>query len=463
MLLTITTTHRPATDLGFLLHKNPGAVRSEALSFGTGHVFYPQATEERCTAALMLEIDPIRLVRAHSGEASSLAEYVNDRPFVASSFISVAMSKLFGTALSGRSKERPELAAMPIPLEFGIPAVPARGGEDMVRRLFEPLGYAVTAGAIQLDPAFPDWGASRYLAVTLSAVLPLSEALNHLYVLLPVLDDDKHYWVGRDEIDKLLRRGENWLADHPERELITGRYLRHQRPLTREALARLLEEDQGDPDRDQAERDREEGSMEQRIDLAEQRIGSVIAAIRAAGARRILDLGCGEGRLTRALLKEPSVEKVVGVDVSIRALATAARRLHLDTMAPMQRARVELLQSSLTYRDKRLGGFDAAAVMEVVEHLSLARLGAFEQALFKHARPRSVVMTTPNVEYNVRFEGLPAGQLRHRDHRFEWSRAEFRAWASEVAGRRSYDVRFLPVGPDDPEVGSPTQMAVFRR
>jgi 3' terminal RNA ribose 2'-O-methyltransferase Hen1 len=463
MLLTISTTHRPATDLGYLLHKNPAAVRSVSLSFGEAHVFYPEAGDERCTAALLLEVDPVSLVRgAHAPrEGFALGQYVNDRPYVASSFMSVALAKLFGTAMSGRSAERQELADSAIPLEVRVPVLPCRGGVELLRRLFEPLGYAVDASPIALDPSFPQWGDSRYLAVTLGTTTQLRTLLNHLYVLLPVLDDDKHYWVSRDEIEKLLARGGAWLAAHPERELITARYLRHRRQLTREALARLLEEDQGDVDESDVEHQQEEEELEGKVSLRDQRLGSVIAALRSSGARRVLDLGCGGGRLIQALLKDGQFEEILGVDVSARVLEQAARRLHLDRMTPKQRDRVRLVHGSLTYRDSRLAGFDAAAVVEVIEHLDPPRLGAFERVLFAQAKPTTVVVTTPNVEYNVRFEGLPAGSLRHRDHRFEWTRAQFKDWANAAAGRHGYSVRFLPVGDADPVVGPPTQMAVF--
>ena len=301
------------------------------------------------------------------------------------------------------------------------------------------------------------------MSVRLGTTRRLAEVLNHLYVLLPVLDDQKHYWVSGDEIEKLLRRGEGWLRNHPESELITRRYLRHQERLAREALTRLLEEDQPDPDLSDQLRDREEERVEERIGLRDQRIGAVIEALQDAGARRVLDLGCGDGRLLQALLRDGSFERVVGVDVAVAALERAARRLHMHEMSPKQRERIELLQSSLTYRDRRLKGFDAAAVIEVIEHLEPARLGAFERAVFEAAHPAAVVITTPNVEYNARFEGLPAGSLRHRDHRFEWTRAEFQEWAKSTGERHGYGVRFVSVGPEDGMVGPPTQMGIFRR
>ncbi len=464
MYLTITTTQAPATDLGYLLHKRPGKLHSVSLSFGQAHVFYPEASEHRCTAALLIEVDPVELVRkpgGPSGEGGLLDQYVNDRPYVSSSFTSVALSRAFGTALGGRSKSRQDLADAELPLEIRIAVIPCRGGDAFLRKLFEPLGYLVTSSRHPLDEQFPEWGESRYWDVTLSAKKRLRDVLQHLYVLLPVLDDEKHYWVGKDEVEKLLRRGQGWLSAHPEREEITRRYLKYQRRLMREALARLTEEDT-DPDEVAEARAAEEAILEERLSLNQQRLGSVLAALRQSGARRVLDLGCGEGRLLSLLLADTSFTEITGIDVSPRILERAAERLRLDSLPPRKRERIKLLQGSLMYRDARLSGFDAAAVVEVVEHLDPPRLAAFERVLFEHARPATVVMTTPNLEYNVKFEGMPAGTFRHRDHRFEWTRAEFRAWANRVCSQYRYGVSFLPVGEEDAVLGAPTQMAVFR-
>jgi 3' terminal RNA ribose 2'-O-methyltransferase Hen1 len=466
MLLTITTTHTPATDLGYLLHKNPARTQSFELSFGKAHVFYLEASPSRCTAALLLDIDPVGLVRNRrgpSGEGGTLEQYVNDRPYVASSFLSVAIAQVYGSALAGRSKERPNLAETELPLQARLAVVPCRGGESLLRRLFEPLGYTVAAQGYPLDESFPDWGEAPYFTVTLTKHCRLQDLLTHLYVLIPVLDADKHYWVGEDEVEKLLRHGEGWLAAHPEREAIAHRYLRRQPRLARAALARLAEEDHPDPDAETEAHAGEEAAVEERLSLNEQRLGAVLAALKESGAKRVLDLGCGEGKLLRELQRDPAFTSIVGVDVSFRSLEIARERLHWDRLPPMQQQRVTLLQGSLTYRDRRLAGYDAAAVVEVIEHLDPPRLSAFERVLFELARPGCVVLTTPNVEYNVKFAGLPAGKLRHRDHRFESTRSEFQTWAAGVASRFGYGVRFLPVGPADPIVGAPTQMGVFRR
>jgi 3' terminal RNA ribose 2'-O-methyltransferase Hen1 len=341
--------------------------------------------------------------------------------------------------------------------------MPARGGDRIVERLFEPLGYAVRAERLALDDRFPAWGESPYFTVTLSATCRLSDLLTHLYVLLPVLDDEKHYWVGQDELEKLLTRGEGWLASHPERDLIVNRYLKRQRRLVREAMARLVADEDPDPEATEETQARQEEALEEKISLNEQRIGAVVAALKQAGARRVLDLGCGEGRLLQALLRDKDFERIVGMDVSWRALEIARERLDLERLPQKVRERIDLIQGALTYRDARLTGFDAACAIEVIEHLDPPRLPAFERCAFEFARPAMLVVTTPNAEFNVRFEGLPAGRFRHRDHRFEWNRAELKAWADAVARRFGYNVRFQPVGPDDPDVGPPTQMAVFSR
>jgi len=466
MLLTITTTHQPATDLGYLLHKNPARVQTEELSFGKAHVFYPEAENARCTVAILLEVDPVGLVRGRrgpAGEGGQLEQYVNDRPYGANSFLSVAIGRVFTSALNGKSKERSALAAAPIPLVASLPVIAARGGEEVVRRLFEPLGYTIRLTRLPLDGQFPEWGESPYVSLEISAVVPLQTLLTHLYVLIPVLDNEKHYWVGEDEIEKLLKRGEGWLGQHPEKELIVARYLKRQRGLTRDALERLAEDTPPEEEETTSARNEEEEKVERPLGLHEQRMGTVLSILRGVGAKSILDLGCGEGKLLRYLIADRQFERILGMDVSWRSIEIATERLKLNQLGERQRERVALIQGSLMYRDRRLEGFDAAAVVEVIEHLDAPRLAAFERVLFEYAKPASIVITTPNAEYNSLFPTLPVGKLRHRDHRFEWTRQEFTQWAESVAGRFGYAVRTQPIGPEDATLGAPTQAGVFTR
>jgi len=463
MLLTLRTTHQPATDLGFLLHKHPEHVHTREFPFGNATVFYPEATEAACTAAVLLDVDPVAMVRGQGGKGGAADQYVNDRPYVASSLLSVVLSRWFNSALGGRCERKPELVVSALPLEARLAAVPCRGGDAFLRSLFEPLGYTVDAVRHELDERMPALGPSRLFTVTLRATRRLSELLTHLYVLVPVLDDRKHYWVGDDEVEKLLRHGEGWLEGHPSRDVIVSRYLAHQRGLVRDAMARLTAEDQPDEEVTAVQKDEQEASIERTISLNDRRLDAVVEALKASGATRVLDLGCGEGKLLRRLLADRQFVDIVGMDVAGRALDVAEARLKLDRLPPRQRERIRLMHGSLMYRDARLSGFDAASVVEVVEHLDQPRLRAFERVLFESARPATVVMTTPNAEYNVKWPSLPAGRFRHQDHRFEWTRAEFHTWADDVAARFGYEVTYRPVGDEDATVGPPTQMAVFVR
>ncbi|MEU6443756.1 3' terminal RNA ribose 2'-O-methyltransferase Hen1 [Streptomyces sp. NPDC047046] len=506
--MTLTTTgtpEAPASDLGFLLHKHPGRAQRFDTAHGTAYVFYPEAGVERCSVALLLEIDPVALVRRGKGKGrgkapdASLAQYVNDRPYAASSLFTVALGTVFKTALHGECKARPELAGRALPLRIELPAVPANGDPGLVERLFAPLGWTVTAEPVPLDPAFPEWGDSRYVRLVLEGEQVLAEALRHLYVLLPVLDGTKHYWASADEVDKLLRAGEGWLPAHPEQAYITRRYLSYRYSLTRDAmerleLLRLAESDDteaanidnavedgtegaegGDGTEGAEGGDGTEGAAEaggtegeapgpsRPVTLASRRRAAILEALRAANATRVLDLGCGEGTLVKELLKDPRFTHVLGMDVSQRALQIAARRLRLDRLPERQAARLTLVQGSLAYTDPRLTGYDGAVLSEVIEHVDPPRLATLAYTVFGAARPATVVVTTPNAEYNVRWETLPAGHVRHHDHRFEWDRAQFRRWAEEVAAAYGYTVAYGPVGDEDPEVGPPTQLARFTR
>lgn len=465
MLLNITTTHQPASDLGYLLHKHPERCQTFPMSFGQAHVFYPEVSEDRCTATLLLEVDPVGLVRKKSAryQAKSFDQYVNDRPYVASSFLSVTLAKVFSTALSGRCKDRPELVNTPIPLTVSLPVLPCRGGEAFLRSLFTPLGYTVTANSLPLDETFPVWGNSRYLEVTLTGTIKLCDLLSHLYVLIPVLDDDKHYWFGEDEIEKLLRHGEGWLKDHPAKQQITRRYLKRKRKMAEIALSQLMECEDPDADAEAAAESWQQQAAQKPISLNQQRLELVADVLKSHGVKRVIDLGCGEGSLLHILLKERTFEQLMGVDVSFRELEKAKRRLKRELSPMQQRHRVDLMQSSLIYRDDRFKGYDAATVIEVIEHMDLDRLATFERVLFEFAQPPIVIVTTPNVEFNVRFPTLTPGHLRHQDHRFEWTRKEFESWAKRVCDRFQYTATFQGIGYDDPDVGSPTQMALFTK
>jgi 3' terminal RNA ribose 2'-O-methyltransferase Hen1 len=459
MLLTISTTHQPATDLGYLLHKNPDKLQTFDLAFGQAQVFYPVATPELCTAALVLDINSVELARGKKGSQSkTLGDYVTDRPYVASSFLSVALAQVYRSALSGQCRDRAELAEMAIPLVAKIPVLPSKGRESFLRDLFAPLGYEIAVARLPLDNQFTDWGNSSYFNLTLSHTLRLQELLSHLYVLIPVLDDNKHYYVNDEEITKLLRHGEGWLANHPMKAEITNRYLKRQRSLTRDALAMLAPEEIAVIET--IETEPEVAPEIAKISLNEQRLAAVVQVLKEKGVSRVMDLGCGEGKLLKRLAAESQFIEILGMDVTYRSIEAAQNRV-IDRLPPHLKQRIQLIQGSLTYRDDRLNGYDAATVIEVIEHMELDRLTAFARVLFSAARPKLVVLTTPNVEYNVNYPGLANGNLRHLDHRFEWTRAEFETWGKSIGESYSYGVEFRSIGDVDKTVGSPTQMAIF--
>lgn len=460
MFLSLTNRSPDATNLGHLLHKHPARCHEVELAFGKGIVFYTKATTDECTAVLNVEVDPVGLVRSEGARNGgwALGQYVNDRPYAASSFLSVAISRAFGTALNGRCTKRPELVELPMDLEVKLPVVQAPDG--MLEKLFEPLGYQIESRRLPLEPAFPAWGESRYHELTLRATVPLHLLLKHLFVLIPALDRDKHYWVGREEIDKLLAKGEGWLSAHPEREWIVRRYLKYQKRLTREALERLAPEP--DEEDDEADTTGTEPEVEKKISLHDLRLDRVAECIAACHPRSVIDLGCGEGKLVSRLLRQTKIPVIHGMDVSSRALEIADERLE-KIPAAKREGRVKLFAGSLIYRDSRLHGHDVAALVEVIEHLDPDRLESLEEVVFAAAAPGKVFVTTPNREYNVLFEGMKPGTLRHGDHRFEWTRAEFQDWAERVAAAHGYTVNFEPLGEEHPEHGAPSQMAVFER
>ena len=462
MLLTITYTGQKTTDLGYLLYKNPYRPQVFALNYGKAYVFYPEVSNERTTAALLLDIDPVDLARGKVGTTSGgLFDYVNDRPYVSSSFLSTAMAKVFGTAMTGRADAHQSLSDSPLNLTATVTMLPCRGEQEKLNSVFEPLGYKVSYESFVSDENFPAWGESKYVNLTISGEVRLRDLLKHLYVLIPVFDKQKHYWVGTDEVEKLLRIGEDWLPNHPEKTYITGRYLNRQRSLANMAFERLATSNAVDGEVLPTEPEKERDKRDKKLNLNTQRLGSVIAALKSYGAKRVIDIGCGEGKLLTLLIKERQFTNIAGVDVSHIALERASKKLHLERAGDHMRERIQLFQGSLTYKDSRFSGYDAACVIEVIEHLDTPRLAAFERVLFEFAKPQVVVLTTPNKEYNVKYSFLYEDDLRHGDHRFEWTRAEFRDWANQTAAKFGYNVQFSEVGDADVTHGAPTQMGVF--
>ena len=471
MLLTITYEGHNTQDLGYLLHKNPERAQQFVLSYGKAYVFYPEVSDERTTAALLLDIDPLDLARGKIGSKDGgLFDYVNDRPYASTSFMSTAIVRIFGTAMNGRCDKRQELADTPLKLTACLFSLKDNGDTALAKELFEPLGYEVKTERSLLDTDFPEWGISPYIDLTISGTVRLSELLNHIYVLIPVFDKQKHYYTSEDEIRKLLDHGEGWLAGHPYKEKILHRYFTVRKSYARKAMDILLSDetvpDENTEDEENTGNEENAGSTEEkeaRTPLNTQRLETVRNAVLASGAASVIDLGCGECRLTSLLLNEPQIRKVTACDVSVSVLEKAMQRLHLDRMQEARKNKLTLMQASLTYRDKRFEGYDCACVIEVIEHIEPMRIPAFERAVFEFASPRTVILTTPNREYNVNYEHMQDIELRHGDHRFEWTRAEFRAWTEHICEKFGYSCKISGIGDADENAGTPTQMGVFTK
>lgn len=465
MLLTITYEGHNTQELGYLLHKNPQRAQQFELSYGRAYVFYPEISDERTTAALLLDIDPLDLARGKVGSKDGgLFDYVNDRPYASTSFMSTAIARVFGTAMTGRCDKRQALAQTPLQLTACLSCLKDNGDAALANELFEPLGYTVKTTRTTLDERFPEWGVSPYIDLTISGTVKLSELLNHIYVLIPVFDKQKHYYISEDEIQKLLDHGEGWLADHPHREKITQRYFAVRRSYARKALDILLSDETTEEEAFASEENADRAEeTEAHTPLNTQRMEAVKNAVLASGAASVIDLGCGECRLTSLLLDEPQIKRVTACDISVRVLEKAAQRLRLDRMQPYRKSKLTLMQASLTYRDKRFEGYDCACVVEVIEHIEPMRIPAFERAVFAFAAPQTVILTTPNREYNANYEQMQDNELRHADHRFEWTRAEFRQWTAHICETFGYSCEISGIGEIDENFGTPTQMGVFTK
>jgi 3' terminal RNA ribose 2'-O-methyltransferase Hen1 len=446
---------KASLDFSYLLHKNPSKAHIFDMSFGRAIVFYPELSETISTCTLMLDIDPLAQGKA-DGKSPGLFDYVSPRPYSSSSFMSVAIANVFGSALGGRCSEKPNLADEKLDLSVSVAALPCYADKQLAWRLFEPLGYRVGLKTDILDEAFPDWGPSPYVDLELSGRLTLSTLLRQLYVLIPVFDRKKHYYVSEAEVDKLARFGEGWLSTHPAKEEIASRYLSNIRSLTRLALNRLENGESG-----AAEEELEDKPAEPALSLNKSRLSKVLAELKKHSPKSVLDLGCGEGKLLLRLAADKDYEKVAGLDISERALLKAKERLtRAFTTIP---SKVEFYHGSLTYLDDRLNNFDAVAVVEVIEHLAPHFLETFSKLLFGRLKPRIVIVTTPNKEFNVNFPSLAHGRLRDRTHRFEWTRAEFRLFCENNAAANGYTLEISGIGNDCFQTGQPTQLAVFVR
>jgi 3'' terminal RNA ribose 2''-O-methyltransferase Hen1 len=444
--LSIATTRPKAADLGFILYKHPDRVfRSDSSRNKNLKAvgFYPEAGDERCEFVLLVEVDPVERVRGLAWNGG-IAQYVEPLPFLASSYMSQAISLCLRSAMNGivSSKDPSEdarLRAMAVehwPLEIKVS--PIRTSPALIERMFQPLGWEVTIDSMPLDVP----GVERDNAlhtVTLKGSSTVQDALTQLYVLLPALDPVRHYFYDEAEVAKLLEKSRNWLETHPARNLIVGRYLSKSREL-REAAMSQFEEAVEAP---------QEAAIE--VSAHSARHMRIAEAVSAMGDVRIVDLGCGEGKLLSRLAFLPGKIEIVGVEPSLRDLEKARKNLSRNPARQMD-PRVKLRHGSIAYADDSLRNFDVAILSEVIEHIDPERLDHAERCVFGFMKPEVVIVTTPNAGFNTVF-GLSDGEFRHRDHRFEWSVDEATDWCRRVAATYGYEFEIDGAGGYDENVG----------
>lgn len=449
MHLSISTTHKPATDLGFLLYKHPKKLHTRGTSFSTNHCFFSEATDDLCTANLWVNVRELQEFELYRRFNNFENPFINDRPYVAGSLMSTAMSEMFRTAMSGSCRERPELARSPIPLTIEVATVRCEDGIDFIKGIFEPLGYQVDLESYLLDEAFPNWGSSPYFKLRLQTNKELYLVLRQLFILLPVLDNQKHYWVDEAEQEKIIKMGEGWLQAHPMFSKIVSRYLKNLQSLAVEVKKHFaLDENLTTKARNKEEQ------LEQKIHLNTLRMDYVAELLKDHQVRTVGDLGCGEGKLIERLLQNSDITEIRAFEVSIDELEKAQQRI----AELKQLERVKFFNSSVLYLDHRTKDLDAVVLVEVIEHLEEVRLPVLAANVFKYMEPSMVVITTPNFEFNQRFE---TKGFRHPDHRFEWTREEFKSWCEVQAQKYGYTFKIDFIGEVDSALGGPTQVGVF--
>lgn len=466
MILIISAVGKDCQKLSYLLQKSPFVVGEfdVGASFKT-YVFFPEYSEERTTCAVMFDMNSIELVKslkAHDRHATySLFDYINDRPYVSSSFTCSIISDVFRSALNGKCREYPDLPNQ----EFDLSArfyVSMKTKDDLIKELFEPLGYELSYSTERppVDSMYEQFGESPYYDVTISRRETVKDLLSHLYILIPILDKMRHYGPSSDEVKKIMKIGDSWLKDHPSKKKIVGRYFGKKKELATSVLDRLEDQIKDEQRIDENSDD----EKETRTPLAGQRRKAIIRTLREHNVKTVLDLGCSTGKLSFELIDTPGIVKVTGADISARAIEKAVleKRIH-KKMTEDQKSRLDFVIASAIYRDLRFSAFDAIVLQEVIEHFDSWKLRVAEDVVFKYSGPRVVVVTTPNIEYNVLFENLENGKLRHRDHKFEFTRGQFKEWANRICKQFGYTVSFEDIGEFVENIGTQTQMAVFVR
>ncbi|MFN8672328.1 MAG: 3' terminal RNA ribose 2'-O-methyltransferase Hen1 [Candidatus Sericytochromatia bacterium] len=461
MLLSITCEDKNCQELSWILHKRPDKIQSFPIISGNAYVFYPEYSDNKVKVCLALDIDTINLVRKLRLPVASYAlqHYVNDKPYTASSFMSSAIANVFSSALNGICKEKPEIVDLILPLEVEISVLKVLGGEALIKRLFEPLGYQIEVESFNLDEDFKNWGKSRYYKIKLKNNITIKELLSHLYVLIPVFDMDKHFYIGTTEVESFLKKGDKWLQIHPEKGAIVRRYFKNLGKYSNLVLNRL---------NDSLENTYQEMEIpkeikEKKESLQKIRLNTVLEKLENLYTTSVVDIGCGEGMLLKLLKSKKRFEKICGTDVMYQNLLIAKDKLDLEETTTHRADRIKLFQSSILYKDERLKEYETVCLIEVIEHIEEDRLDSLEEILFGYLNPKYAIISTPNAEYNAVYMPENPTNFRHDDHRFEWNRDQFRQWVNKICEKFSYSAEFFDIGDVHEKLGTPTQAVIFKR
>lgn len=482
MYLTIKATGEHASMISHLLAKNPHNLYDRTEKGARVRLVYTSFQPQDTEAMLFVTPDPIELVKG-TPDHYDITQYINDRELAVSSLFCSYIRPALGTALNGKPKaDYIDWVDYRFTLQMTFGPVASDLPDHVIESLFQPLGYEVQIERGEIDYSFDLKNRSTVRHIQISGQQTLQQMLRQLYILIPVLDNYKHYYINEDEIERLRRYGEGWLSTHPQHDLMIKRSLRFA-PLVKEYEQQVAKESSIDAlsteiSTNSIQSNKEQAqSTEQQLErintietetetpvvrLNELRYRAIVEQVSLLPQRKqVIDFGAGEGKLSVRLGQIEGVEQVWAVEPSMQSQLRAIDRFaklegRTDDVIPV------ITIGSLFYRDERWVDQDVIILCEVIEHINEVRLPQVIHTLFTDYRPQTLIMTTPNREYNEVYQ-MDADEIRHTDHRFEWTRAELEQYCTQWIQNRPYTFTISGIGDKHEQHGQPTQMVVFRR
>lgn len=445
MQLTIQASGDNVKAISYLLSKNPSNLYERNHKGHLVRLFYSKFTETELEVTIFVTPDPIELIKNNSN-SYDITHYINDREFAVSSIFCSFIRSALGTALNGQPKEEHiKWVDHPFPFTFEFGPVVSTLTDEKLMNLFEPIGYEVTINRPEIEYSIPIKTKSSARYISIKGMKTLQEGLRHLFVLIPVIDNYKHYFIDEKEIEKLERYGEGWLEQHPLRDLIYRQALRFKE------IYSLVEN---------SSKDEKKIEPVKKVRLNELRYEKIVNTVSEMKPRSVVDFGSGEGKLSVQLGFVEGITEILAVEPSESASLKALERFN-KVKNKEKFVNPELLWGSLFYYDERLKDKDVIILCEVIEHIDESRLPKAMDTLLHDYQPGALIITTPNRDYNELYD--MEEHLRHNDHRFEWTRAEFRQWCTERNHGNDYELLFDGIGEEHASQGFPTQMCVFKR